>query len=117
MIDYIYTIVQLETTTDQPEIVIESGAETIETPPSTPLNYIIAIKNQSGSSGSGEDKYAEFYRLAPATNHTVTHNFGRTPNVRIFTLGLREIYADIVVTTTTATVTFNSPESCLIICT
>lgn len=74
--------------------------------------YATAVQVQGAPVGSGGGGSATevFNQSTPASTWIISHSFGRLPDVSIFIGGV-EVFSDVQVTNTTATISFPSPQS------
>lgn len=114
MIEYVNYNVNLTSKQDQPDV-ITTNAEPVELSICnnivSQLSYVVLQRHLS------QNDYVIFIRNIPQLVHTVNHNLGRLPNVLVYTLGGHVIFASTTCTNTTATVSFNTPTACIIVCT
>lgn len=67
--------------------------------------------------GGGESRYFIFQQMTAATIWDVAHNFGRIPQVRVFTIGGQEIEADILnISNNVVRITLTMPMAGTAIC-
>lgn len=115
-IKFINNTAELQISSDIPLLVSQSLPINVEVLPGAIVQNVVAISGGVGGPPSGGEQYVRFYRPTPSTEHTVAHNFGRIPIVQVYTLGGADTVGTILVTENLATVYFNTPEACLIIC-